>query len=197
VQKEFWRRRSIRAKKPQPIADGLIDTLPSVYVELRCTFDEIELFGEGVSELLKGRFGREGATKPGLVHLRNVDGSDRRAARHQAPSLAHGFSLSRRLLWRFGPPSYQSIFLRRGTLAPMTRRRLKLIFGSSLVKEPVIYQLGRKFEIVTNIRRADVSKDQGWVLLEVSGEPDELDKGVEYLESRGVKVEPAEGDLVE
>ncbi len=79
----------------------------------------------------------------------------------------------------------------------MTRRRLKLIFTSSLVKEPVIYQLGRKFEIVTNIRRADVSKDQGWVLLEVSGEPDELDKGVEYLESRGVTVEPAEGDLVE
>jgi hypothetical protein len=72
-----------------------------------------------------------------------------------------------------------------------------LIFTSSLVKEPVIYQLGRKFEIVTNIRRADVSKDQGWVLLEVSGEPDELDKGVEYLESRGVTVEPAEGDLVE
>src|SRR5438445_7624829 len=79
----------------------------------------------------------------------------------------------------------------------MGRRRWKLIFGPSLVKEPVIYQLGRKFEIVTNIRRADVTRDQGWVLLEVSGEPEELDKGVDYLESRGVKVEPAEGDLVE
>ena len=79
----------------------------------------------------------------------------------------------------------------------MTRRRLKLLFTSSLVKEPVIYQLGRKFEIVTNIRRADVTRDQGWVLLEVSGDPEELDKGVEYLESRGVTVEPAEGDLVE
>ena len=79
----------------------------------------------------------------------------------------------------------------------MARRRLKLIFGPSLVKEPVIYQLGRKFEIVTNIRRADVTKDQGWVLLEVSGEAEELDRGVEFLESKGVKVEPAEGDLVE
>jgi ABC-type methionine transport system ATPase subunit len=79
----------------------------------------------------------------------------------------------------------------------MARRRLKLIFSPSLVKEPVIYQLGRKFEIVTNIRRADVSKDQGWVLLEVTGDPDELDRGVTYLEERGVKVEPAEGDLVE
>ena len=78
----------------------------------------------------------------------------------------------------------------------MARRRLKLIFGPSLVKEPVIYQLGRKFEIVTNIRRADVTRDQGWVLLEVTGEPEELDRGVEYLESMGVKVEPAEGVLV-
>jgi hypothetical protein len=79
----------------------------------------------------------------------------------------------------------------------MARRRLKLIFGPALVKEPVIYQLGRKFEIVTNIRRADVTKDQGWVLLEVSGEPEELDRGIEFLETQGVKVEPAEGDLVE
>ena len=79
----------------------------------------------------------------------------------------------------------------------MGRRRLKLIFGPSLVKEPVIYQLGRMFEIVTNIRRADVARDQGWVLLEVSGEPDELDRGVAYLESRGVTVEMAEGDLIE
>lgn len=79
----------------------------------------------------------------------------------------------------------------------MARRRIKLIFSPSLVTEPVIYQLGKKFEIVTNIRRADVTRDQGWVLLEVSGDADELDRGVEYLESRGVKVEPAEGDLVE
>ena len=78
----------------------------------------------------------------------------------------------------------------------MARRRLKLIFGPDLGKEPVIYHLGRNFEIVTNIRRADVTRDQGWVLLEVTGEPEELDRGVEYLESRGVKVEPAEGDLV-
>jgi len=86
---------------------------------------------------------------------------------------------------------------RRPYTRAVARRRLKLIFGPSLVKEPVIYQVGRKFEIVTNIRRADVTRDQGWVLLEVSGEPEELDRGVEYMESRGVKVEPAEGDLVE
>ena len=79
----------------------------------------------------------------------------------------------------------------------MSRRRLKLIFGSTLVKEPVIYELGKKFELVTNIRRADVARDHGWVLLEVSGEPEELERGIAFLEERGVEVEPAEGDVVE
>jgi ABC-type methionine transport system ATPase subunit len=79
----------------------------------------------------------------------------------------------------------------------LARRRVKLIFGRELVTEPVIYQLGRQFEVVTNIRRADVTGEEGWVLLELTGEPDELEKGVGYLESRGVRVEPAEGDLVE
>ena len=79
----------------------------------------------------------------------------------------------------------------------MARRRLKLIFGPSLVKEPVIFQLGKQFEIVTNIRRADVAREQGWVMLEITGEPEELERGVAYLESRGVVVESAEGDVVE
>ncbi|GAC1614575.1 MAG: hypothetical protein NVS9B1_24090 [Candidatus Dormibacteraceae bacterium] len=63
--------------------------------------------------------------------------------------------------------------------------------------EPVIYHLGKKYDIVTNIRRADVTHDEGWVMLEMNGEPDELDRGVAFLESRGVRVEPAAGDLVE
>jgi hypothetical protein len=79
----------------------------------------------------------------------------------------------------------------------MARRRVRLIFGRDLVTEPVIYHLGKNYEVVTNIRRADVTREEGWVLLEITGEPDELDRGVAYLESRGVRVEPVEGDVVE
>ncbi len=79
----------------------------------------------------------------------------------------------------------------------MARRRVRLIFGRDLVTEPVIYELAIKFNIVTNIRRADVTRDDGWVLLEMMADSEVLDNGVAYLESRGVRVEPAEGDLVE
>lgn len=63
--------------------------------------------------------------------------------------------------------------------------------------EPVIHRLGHQFQIVTNIRRADVDREEGWVLLELTGEPEELDRGLAYLRERGVRVDPAEGDLVE
>ena len=61
----------------------------------------------------------------------------------------------------------------------------------------MIYELGHRFQIVTNIRRADVDHDEGWVLLELNGEETELAKGLAYLTERGVRVDPAEGDLVE
>lgn len=74
---------------------------------------------------------------------------------------------------------------------------MRLSFTRDLVKEPVIHELGRRFDIVTNIRRADVDRDEGWVLLELTGDEAELQRGVEYLSGRGVRVDPAEGDLVE
>ena len=74
---------------------------------------------------------------------------------------------------------------------------MRLIFGKDLVTEPVIYHLGKNYAVVTNIRRADVTREEGWVVLEMTGEPEELDRGVTYLESRGVRVEPVEGDVIE
>jgi len=74
---------------------------------------------------------------------------------------------------------------------------VRLIFGKDLVTEPVIYHLGKNYAVVTNIRRADVTREESWVVLEMTGEPEELDRGVTYLESRGVRVEPVEGDVIE
>ena len=47
----------------------------------------------------------------------------------------------------------------------MPRRRLKFTFEPQLIKNPVIYELGHRFEIVTNIRMADVDETTGWVIL--------------------------------
>ena len=77
----------------------------------------------------------------------------------------------------------------------MARRRVKLTFSPDLVTEPVIHELGHRFAVVTNIRRADVTRDEGWVVLEVEGELEDIDRGLDWCRERGVRVDPVEGEL--
>ncbi len=75
--------------------------------------------------------------------------------------------------------------------------KLHLTFTGELVKQPVIHEIGRKFRVVTNIRRANVTETEGWVDLELSGEPEELQKALDALRQRGVKVDPIEGSVIQ
>ena len=79
----------------------------------------------------------------------------------------------------------------------MGKQRVKFTVEEELVKQPVIYELGRKFEIVTNIRRADVGEEVGWVVLELDGEETEIKRGLEWVSSTGVRVDPLGGDVID
>ncbi|PZC41827.1 MAG: NIL domain-containing protein [Chloroflexi bacterium] len=79
----------------------------------------------------------------------------------------------------------------------MMTKRVKFTFPQELIKEPVIYKLGVDFGIVTNIRRADIRDDMGWVVLELEGEGDVVDEGLEWVISTGVRVDPIAGDIIE
>ena len=75
--------------------------------------------------------------------------------------------------------------------------RVRLSFPASQITEPVIYNIGKQYNIVTNIRRANVTADSGWVVLEITGEADELERAVDHLRNINVEVEPVEGDVVQ
>jgi ABC-type methionine transport system ATPase subunit len=79
----------------------------------------------------------------------------------------------------------------------MAKRRAKFTFPTDLVTEPVIFDLGHKFRVVTNIRRADVREDVGWVILELEGEDEEIESGLDWVMSMGVRVDPVSGDVIE
>ena len=76
-------------------------------------------------------------------------------------------------------------------------QRVRFTFLDRLIKEPVVYRLGHDFAVVTNIRRADIQEGIGWVLLELEGEQQAIDDGLEWVRSLGVRVDPALGDVVE
>ncbi|HLE02385.1 MAG TPA: NIL domain-containing protein [Dehalococcoidia bacterium] len=79
----------------------------------------------------------------------------------------------------------------------MAKRRVMFTFPTELVTEPIIYNLGRQFKVITNIRRADVTEDRGWVILELEGKEADIEKGLAWVTSKGVKVDRVAGDVVE
>ncbi|CAG1066208.1 Methionine import ATP-binding protein MetN [uncultured bacterium] len=77
------------------------------------------------------------------------------------------------------------------------KKRVYLTYPKEQVKEPLLYQVGKNFEVVTNIRQASVSDKLGLVALELDGEPEEIEKAIQFLVDKGVKVEPIELDIIE
>ncbi len=79
----------------------------------------------------------------------------------------------------------------------MTKRQIMFTFPPELIREPIIYTLSHQFKVVTNIRRADVSENKGWVVLELEGEDSEIEQGIAWVTSKGVRVDLVVGDIVE
>ena len=79
----------------------------------------------------------------------------------------------------------------------MARQRVRFTFSGDMIREPVIYRLGKDFDVVTNIRRADVRADVGWVVLELDGSDADIQRGLDWVGSTGVRVDPVAGDVIE
>jgi len=84
-----------------------------------------------------------------------------------------------------------------GIPAPTVKERIYLTYPPHLIKEPLIYRLGREFALRTNIRGANVSDTMGLVALEVEGTRREIDRGITWLRDHGVSVEPIEKNVIE
>ncbi len=78
--------------------------------------------------------------------------------------------------------------------ASTEKRRVTLVFPPDQIKEPVVFTMAKKFDVMPNIRKARVTETVGEMMLELEGSAKSLDDGIKYLESRGIKVEPVTGD---
>ena len=72
----------------------------------------------------------------------------------------------------------------------MAKRRVMFTFPPEVIAEPITYNLGQQFNIVTNIRRADLTEDRGWIVLELEGEDKDIEAGIAWAISKGVRVDP-------
>jgi hypothetical protein len=79
----------------------------------------------------------------------------------------------------------------------MASLRFHIRFPENKIKDPIIYQIGHEYKVVTSIRRADVRETTGWMDVELSGETAEIERAVEGLRKKGVLVDPIELNVVE
>ena len=77
------------------------------------------------------------------------------------------------------------------------KKRIKLTFPQERIREPVLFEMARDFNVMPNIRRAKVTETFGEMVLELEGEEKALEDGIASLEAKGVKVELVEGDVLE
>jgi L-aspartate semialdehyde sulfurtransferase ferredoxin len=77
------------------------------------------------------------------------------------------------------------------------QRRLWLMYPPRLITTPLIWELGHKFPVVTNVRQASVTDEIGIVCLELDGTRTDIKAAIEWMEKKGISVEPVEINVIE
>ena len=77
------------------------------------------------------------------------------------------------------------------------KKRVTLTFPKRVVQMPVTYRLARDFNVAANIIRAQVAPNQiGKLVVELSGDIDELDAAIEWMRSQNITVSLALGEII-
>ena len=79
----------------------------------------------------------------------------------------------------------------------MAKLRFHIRYPEEHIPDPILYQIGKEFQVVTSIRRADVRETTGWLDVEFTGEADEIERAIEGLRQKGCIIDPIELNVVE
>ncbi len=82
-------------------------------------------------------------------------------------------------------------------MSEIKKLRVRLTFPQELIKEPVLFRMAKKYDVMPNIRRARVTDTFGEMILELEGLEENLEQGINSLREQGVVVELIEGDIIE
>jgi ferredoxin len=73
----------------------------------------------------------------------------------------------------------------------MYSKKVIIRYSAGVVDQPIIYQLVKKYDLVFNILKARIfPRREGVIVLELSGEKENFDQGINFLQEKGLRVEP-------
>lgn len=79
----------------------------------------------------------------------------------------------------------------------MISRRIVLHFPDRIVDQPIIYRLVRDFGLWFSILKAQITPGkQGLLVMELSGEEQDYQRGLQYLRDMEVTIQPLDQDIV-
>jgi L-aspartate semialdehyde sulfurtransferase ferredoxin len=79
----------------------------------------------------------------------------------------------------------------------MATTRAKITFPPDLVNQPMLYTMSKQFGVVTNIRRANIGRDRGWMIVEIQGSQSDVDRSLAWAREQGLHVELEEPEKPE
>ena len=78
----------------------------------------------------------------------------------------------------------------------MQKKKVVLTFPHKLINEPITYHLIKDYDLEVNIIRARISpREEGRLMMEISGKEEPLRKGMKYLKELGVEVQSLAQDI--
>ena len=78
----------------------------------------------------------------------------------------------------------------------MYKRRVVVSYPPHLVEQPVISRLVKDFDLTVNILRALVTpKEQGRMVLEITGTRSAVEAGINYIKEMGMELQPLAQDV--
>jgi len=76
-------------------------------------------------------------------------------------------------------------------------KRIVLHFPRRIVERPIVCRLAKDYDLEFNILKALVTpEEEGLLVLELSGEYEEYDKGIRYLTQAGVRIQSLSQDVI-
>jgi hypothetical protein len=79
----------------------------------------------------------------------------------------------------------------------MSKRRALFTLSAEHIPEPIIYNLGQQYNLMTNILRASISENEGWIMLEIEGDEEDIEQGIAWVTSKGIRIDPADAESKE
>jgi len=71
----------------------------------------------------------------------------------------------------------------------LTEQKVKFTYPKHLLDQPLIYLLGQRFGLLTNILEARITAEEGWLILSVRGDRERVQQGLTWIAEQGVQVE--------